>query len=404
MIPIQAAEKLILDNAPVFTPVKVSLLESDGFALVEDISATEDVPNFNRAMMDGYALRSADTTPVPARLRVIDSIPAGHVSHQTIGPGTAAKIMTGAPVPSGADAVQKIEVCEEPNPDEVEILESISYGRNIAFQGSEYQKGSIVLEKGHVLRPSDLGILATFGFHSVPVSPKPRICLINTGSELVDVRQPPSGGRIRNSNLYSMTSFLTRNGFPCTPMGAVEDSETAIRGMLDSCRDTDIVLLTGGVSMGDFDLVEKVAEDAGYDILLTAIAIKPGKPMVFARREDHILIGLSGNPVSSMVQCARFVLPFLRRISGWKHCDALFFQAALTDGVKHRPDRTSYRPGRLIVKDGMLFCKPIRDKGSADLFAYRHSDCLYTIPVNVAHLTAGDKIQVMLLDGYFPAR
>jgi molybdopterin molybdotransferase len=282
----------------------------------------------------------------------------------------------------------------------VEILESLDSGRNVAVRGSEFPRHEVILNRGHLLRPTDMGILATFGYAEVPVYRKPRLALINTGSELLDVSEPLRPGYIRNSNRYTLHAFFAANGFPCETMGTVDDSPAAIAAALSRCEDSDVVLMTGGVSMGDLDLVQNILEGEGYTIAVTTVAIKPGKPMVVGHGKGRLAIGLAGNPVSSLVQSYLFVLPLLRKMAGWRQVDNPFFEATLSTSVRHRPDRTSFRPGRLIMEGGRLKCAPRPDKGSADLFAYREADCLYTIPAGVPEIAAGELIQVTPLAGF----
>jgi molybdopterin molybdotransferase len=405
MIPIDDAARIILDSCSPLPPVDVSLLDALGCALAGSLSADADVPPFPRAMMDGFAVIAADTVSSPARLRVVDTLPAGASASTSLRPGTTAKIMTGAPLPPGADAVQKKEVCREHPDGQVEILESVAPGGNVAARGSEFAAGSTLFTAGHVLSPSDLGVLAVFGHARVAVGRKPSLCLFNTGSELVDIEQPIGGGKIRNSNLYSIASFYRANGFPCEPLGIVADEPSAIRtAVREAVPRHDIVLLTGGVSVGDFDLVQAAVAAEGFEIRINAVAIKPGKPMTFACRGDRRLFGLSGNPVSSLVQSARFVLPALRRMAGWAQPAPRFLTAVLAESVRHRGDRPAYRPARLLVEHGRLFCRLLRDQGSADLFAWREADALAILPQEHSQIEAGEPVRVMLLDGFPPGR
>ena len=401
MIPIDEAAAIILAHCPVPIPVERPLLDAAGFALAREITADADVPPFPRAMMDGFAVIADDARRVPVTLQVVDTLPAGTAAAAPLRSGCAAKIMTGAPLPPGADAVQKKEVCREREGGAVEILEPAAAGLNIAAPGSEFPAGARLFEAGHVLSPSDLGVLAIFGHARVPVFRKPSLCLINTGSELVDVDRPLHGGKIRNSNLYSVASFYRANGFACEPLGIVADEPESIRAAIRAAADRfDVVLLTGGVSVGEFDLVQAAMRAEGYEVLVNAIAIKPGKPMTFALRGDRLLFGLSGNPVSSLVQSARFALPALRKMAGWADPGPAFVTACLAEPAKHRADRTAYRPARLSEEGGRLVCRLLRDKGSADLFAWREVNALAVLPAGQADVPAGGRVRAMVLDGY----
>ena len=400
MIPIDEAAAIILAHCPDPVRAELPLLDAAGYALARELAADADVPPFPRAMMDGFAVIAADTAHAPARLRVVDTLPAGTAAAAPLLPGCAAKIMTGAPLPSGADAVQKKEVCRELDGGEVEVLEPIAAGVHVAAPGSEFPSGARLFDAGHALSPSDLGVLAIFGHARVPVFRKPSLGLINTGSELVNVDQPLHGGKIRNSNLYSIASFYRANGFACEPLGIVADEPEPIRAAIRLAAGRfDVVLLTGGVSVGEFDLVQAAVRAEGYEVLVDAIAIKPGKPMTFACRGGRLLFGLSGNPVSSLVQSARFALPALRKMAGWANPGPSFVTAALAEPARHRADRAAYRPARLSGEDGRLVCRLLHDKGSADLFAWREANALAILPAGRTEIAAGGQIQAMLLDG-----
>jgi len=404
MIDIETAESTILAHCPPARVVNRPLAESAGHILAEGVLATSDVPPFDRAMMDGFAFHSGDAAQVPVRLPVFGCLPAGSSPDEVLPPGMAAKIMTGAPLPARADAVQKKELCRELSEDAVEILEAVTPGQHVAAQGSELARGTAVLEPGHLLGPAELGIMATFGLEHVSVYARPSLALVNTGSELVELHEPIAGGKIRNSNQYSITTFLRGHGFDCDARGIVPDEADEIRSAIEAVADRDVILLTGGVSVGDYDLVQAVAREAGFDILFDAVAIKPGKPLVFGRRGRTLLFGLSGNPVSSLVQAARFLLPALRKLSGWTEPRTVFHTATLTEKIHHRADRTSCRPCRVFERDGRLHCQPLPDKGSADLFAWRQANALYVLPASRPEMHAGERIQVIPMGfGAFPA-
>lgn len=401
MISIHEADKILDDTIDHLALTRRHLTECQGYVLAENIEASEDVPPFHRAMMDGYALQAADTVVTPATLDTIDFVPAGRNSTRNVLPGQAVKILTGAPVPDGADAVQQIELCREHGHASVDILEPIPAGKNIAPRGSEFRQGQTALLRGTPVGPAQAGILATFGFAEVTVHRKPRVALINTGSELVSVDQPLETGQIRNSNLYTLTALLAGVGFRPDCLGMALDTLDDTRKKLVEAGEREVIILTGGVSMGEYDLVEEAARAEGFTIMFTRVAIKPGKPLVYGIRGHQRLFGLAGNPVSSMVQAARFVVPALRKMAGWAHAANSFHQAIITSPVSHRPGRDSHRPALLLEADGRLICQPIPDKGSADLFAYRNANGLYIIPSDCERLEAGQSVMVMRLPGFF---
>jgi molybdopterin molybdotransferase len=200
--------------------------------------------------------------------------------------------------------------------------------------------------------------------------------------------------------MYSIASFVRRHGFPCAVRGIVPDHEAAIRSAVSAEPDADVILLTGGVSVGEYDLVRTAVQAEGFEVLFDAVAIKPGKPMVFARKGRQLLFGLSGNPVSSLLQAARFLLPGLRRLAGWRRPGSTFVSAVLAADLRHRGDRTAYRPCRLVAEDGRLLCHPVKDKGSADLFAWRRINGLAVLPAEHPAVAAGELVQVFVLEPF----
>ena len=255
----------------------------------EDICADIDLPPFDRSRMDGYALRSADAGSAPVTLRVIGEIAAGAQFEQRLNPGEAVKIFTGAPVPAGADAVQKVEVTRA-NGRTVEILEPVKPGQFITPHASEVGSGETVADAGVQIGPAEMAVLASFGYASVRVGRRPRVAVMSTGSELIDVSAKPSGAQIRNSNSYTLAAYAERAGALVDILETVEDTPEATRNALIQAADNhDIVITSGGVSMGDYDLVKAALKDIGAEIYFDKVIIRPGKPIVFARRKHVVL-------------------------------------------------------------------------------------------------------------------
>ncbi|MBP7867170.1 MAG: molybdopterin molybdotransferase MoeA [Acidobacteria bacterium] len=399
MISIEAATGIVRGSCRVPAPVETEIGAALGRVVATDVTAGEEVPPFDRAMMDGFAVRADDVREVPVTLAVIDEVPAGTLSSVTVHPGAAARIMTGAPLPPGADAVQMKEVCRELPGGRVEVLEPVRAWKNVARRGCECARGATVLEKGVPIGPAHLGALATLGFARLPVVPAPTIRLLNTGSELVDVSQPITGGQIRNSNRHTLTGLLRVSGFAPAWGGAVRDEPGEIRRAVEASEAADVLLLTGGVSVGEYDLVGEAVAAAGWDVLFRAVAIKPGKPLVFARKGARLLFGLSGNPVSSFLQCALFVLPALRAMAGWSRPGPDFTRARLAAPAAHNPGRVSFKPGRLRQEGDRVQVQPVSDRGSADLFAWSNADCAFLLPADAAGLDAGALTEVFRLPG-----
>lgn len=399
MISIESAAEVVRGSCRELTPVETELGAALGLVAAADLTAGEEVPPFHRAMMDGFALRAEDVREVPVTLEVVDEVPAGTLSTVNVRPGAAARIMTGAPLPTGADAVQMKEVCRELPGGRVEVLETAPPWKNVARRGCECARGATVLGKGDPIGPAHLGAMATLGFARLTLVPKPAIRLLNTGSELVDVSQPITGGQIRNSNRHTLTGLLRLSGFSAGWGGAVRDEPGEIRRAVEASGDADVILLTGGVSVGEYDLVAEAVSAAGWEVLFRAVAVKPGKPLVFARMDGRLLFGLSGNPVSSFLQCALFVLPALRAMAGWSRPGPDFTRARLSEPAGHNPGRVSFKPGRLHREEDRLLVHPVPDKGSADLFAWARADCAFLLPADTRGLEAGAGVEVFRLPG-----
>src|SRR5256886_96988 len=301
MIPIAEALEIVLSQASQLDVESVQLKNSVGRFLAEDIIADTDLPPFDRAQMDGYAVRAADVANTPARLRIVGESAAGAGWHHQMGSGSAVRIMTGAPVPKGADAVQQVELTREVNGD-VEILESVSRGRSIVRQASEIKAGETVLRPGEQLSAAMIATLASFGYAEVKVSRRPRVAVMATGSELVDVDQKPARDQIRDSNNYTIEAYaLQSNAIVERLPLAGDDTEGLKKAMRDAAATSDVLITSGGVSMGIYDFTKAALKELGAEVFFERVALRPGKPTVFARLGNTLVFGLPGNPVSVTV-------------------------------------------------------------------------------------------------------
>jgi len=317
MISIEEAQGILLANLPECRFERVPFKAAPGRILAEDIVATSDVPPFCRAGVDGYAVIAADIADAPVELRVVGESRAGGGMPGKLNPGEAMAIMTGAPVPEGANAVQLIEVCEVLEPGKrVRILKPIRVHENIAPKASEARAGAVVLKAGHRIGPAEMAVMATFGYTQVKVYQKPSVALLATGDELVEVEETPQQGQIRNSNAYCLSCQLRYMGFEPDYLGIARDTMEDLRRKMLLGLEHDVLIITGGVSMGEYDFVRNVFQELGLDILFNKVAIKPGKPTVFARKGNKLVFGLPGNPISSLVTFECFVRPALGRLCG----------------------------------------------------------------------------------------
>lgn len=391
----------MLDHTPVLAEEKIPLAAATGRVLQRAAVSDTDLPPFNRARMDGYAVRAADTAGAtaeqPARLRAIGEVAAGQVFHQALQPGEAVRIMTGAPVPEGADAVQKIEVINVQG-DVVEITESVVPGQFITPRGIEAKSGEIVVMAGMRITPAAASVLASFGYAQVTVAARPRLILLSTGDELVDVEQTPGPAQIRNSNTYSLAGYAAQAGAEVVSTGIVSDDFAATRQVIaDAVRQADVVMLSGGVSMGDYDLVKPVLRELGAEIHVEKVAMHPGKPTVFAKLDDKVIFGLPGNPVSVAVAFHVFALPVLLKMQGATNIHLPRVRACVTQAVKGAPPRRSHQPGRIIIRDGRAEVEPLKWSGSSDLVAFMRADALIVVPEDQNRIEAGELAEVILL-------
>ncbi|HSD27418.1 MAG TPA: gephyrin-like molybdotransferase Glp, partial [Vicinamibacteria bacterium] len=316
MVLFEEALSIVLSEVTPLAAEPVSLDESLGRVLAEDVASDRDLPPFDRAAMDGYALRAKDVALAPVALEVVGEVRAGQWPDLAIGPGQAARIMTGAPVPPGADAVQQVERTEPLDEFRVTVHAAIGAGANIAPRGSEVREGEVVLAAGRVVDPSAVAVLASAGKDRVRVARRPVLGLLVTGDEIVDVAVRPGPGQIRNSNGPAVAAQARLAGADVRLLGVAPDRPEAIADALRAGLDADALVVSGGVSAGDYDLVEPALLDLGATFLFTKVAIKPGAPLVFGRLGRTLVFGLPGNPVSAQATFDLFVRPALLKMQG----------------------------------------------------------------------------------------
>jgi len=391
MITYEDAARRVGLRAWLLPPERRALAESINRVLAESISADLDMPPFNKSSMDGYACRAADAF---SPLRVLEHIPAGSVPRFPIAPGTCSKVMTGAPAPEGADCVLIVEEIEELDDGMVRFTGNQPRG-HIVPRGDDVRKGDCVLESGTLLCPQHLPVLASVGCTEALVRRAPRVAVIATGDELVPPSDIPGPGRIRNSNSAQLTALARQAGADASDLGIVRDKEDDLRAAWETAlADHDVVLSTGGVSMGDYDLVPDVIKNLGFEIHFDRVAIQPGKPVLFATRRDQACFGLSGNPVSSFLQFMLFAEPFLRALQGTTSRVRTVPLLLGERFTRRNPGRMGWVPVRI---DGTGRVRAIEFHGSAHINAFTAADGLIAFPLNVAALEEGEMVPVRLL-------
>lgn len=399
MLRIEDALQIILDNTPILGEEKTPLTEAVGRVLRNNALSDLDLPPFDRARMDGYALKAADTATVPARLKDIGEAAAGFSFDGIVESGQAVRIMTGAPIPAGADAVQQIEVIHVTD-GWIEVQKAVQSGQFITPRGVEARAGDVMVKTGERISPAVAAVLASFGHASLTVSRSPKVALLSTGTELVEVTETPGPSQIRNSNTYSLAGYAASAGAEVVSSGIVRDDFAATREAIAAGLNiSDVVMLSGGVSMGDYDLVKPALVELGAEILVEKVAMHPGKPTVFAKLGDKVIFGLPGNPVSVAVSFHLFARPALMQMQGAKEIHLPRFQAYAARPVKGAPPRRSHQPGRLTIRDGRAEVEPLKWSGSSDLVAFMKADCLIVVPEDKAAMVEGELVEVISLRG-----
>jgi molybdenum cofactor synthesis domain-containing protein len=403
MIPIGDAIRIVLEQTPKLVIESVALSDSLGRILAEDIIADTDLPPFDRAQMDGYAVRAADVTNTPARLRIVGESSAGSGWHHEMKAGEAVRIMTGAPVPVGADAVQQVELTREAN-GEVEILEPVVSGRSIVRRASEIKAGATVLRAGEDIKAAMIATLASFGYAQVKVGRRPRVAVMATGSELVDVDQKPGRDQIRESNNHTIAAYVALAGATVARLPlAVDDTEELKKQIGKAAEESDVLITSGGVSMGVYDFTKAALKELGAEIYFERVALRPGKPTVFARLGNTLVFGLPGNPVSVAVTFNLFARTALRAMQGAKQPELIEETAVLARDLKGSIERESYLPAVLRTDEkGTLLAEPLKWGGSSDFVAFARATALINVPKGVKSIEAGNCVTIVPLPGSAP--
>lgn len=402
MMEMNDALAVVLSSVRVLTAEERTLLDGRGYVLAEDIVATEDVPPFDNSAMDGYAVRYTDiahaTPEYPTQLQVLADLPAGQVAEKVVGPAQAMRIMTGAPIPAGTDTVVMKEKTTSMY-GKVNIFTSGKPGDNIRRRGEDIPAGLVVLHQGAKLRPAEIGILAAIGKGKVRVVHKPRVGVLATGDELVPPDQPMAPGKIRNSNSYSLQALIQHCGGLARDLGVVRDTPAEISNVIcHGLKGLDMLLLSGGISVGDYDCVAEVLSSLEAEIKFHQVAIKPGKPMAFVLIGGTPVFALPGNPASAMICFELFVRPVLLKMQGFKSWDRMELLATLEEDIAGSPDRVCILRGKVAKSDSGYRVRLSGPQGSAILSSMCNANCLIIVPADVPRLTKGERIPVQLLD------
>lgn len=398
MLAAEEALSQILDHIQSGPAESVDLTSAGGRVLAEDVWAPRDLPPFDNAAMDGYALRALDTVGAsrdrPARLRVQEELPAGRVAVRTVEPGTAMHIMTGAPLPAGADAVVEVEATL-PGDGVVAIPQEIYPGQNVRPAGEDLRAGQRILQRGTPIRAAELGVLAALGQAHVPVFQRPRVAILITGDELVDVEAPLQPGQICDSNSYTLSALIREYGGQVCALRRALDTSEALHAAFEQLPDVDFILTSGGVSVGNYDRVKEVVKERG-EIFFWRVAIKPGKPFLFGQIGKSLLFGLPGNPVSAMVTCDLFVRPALFQKVGRTDWSRPRVPTRLTTAYRSDPRRLEYVRAWTEYREGAWHSTPTGHQGSGRLSSMLGANSYVLIPVGLADVPAHAELEAEL--------
>lgn len=398
MISVDEALQIILSKAKPLAIRTVPFTDACGYALAEDIVSREMIPPWDNSGVDGYAVIASDTskTKQPCMLKVLDTVHAGNVSTKKLTPGTAIQIMTGAPVPRGTTAIVMVEHTRRDG-QWVHIEKPAHEDDHIRKAGSDIQKNQIVFSRDHIIRPYDLGVLASIGKSKIRIQTKPTIALLATGDELLSVEEKLKPGKIRASTHFALTALLQKAGYPVINLGIARDTPKTIAAQIEKALKADVIITTGGVSMGEKDYVRQAVEKAGIKIYFWKIRQKPGKPMVFGSKGGKLFFGLPGNPVSSLVCFELYVTPAIARMAS-QPSPILRIPVRLDHPVSKKPGLRHFLRARLYIDDGQIKASLSGEQSSGVLSHMAYAQALLDIPENDGDKDKNDTVDAVMLD------
>ncbi|MBN1383090.1 MAG: molybdopterin molybdotransferase MoeA [Deltaproteobacteria bacterium] len=402
MISVEKALSEILNTIHPLGSEKVNILEGLGRVIGEDIYAPRNIPPKDNSAMDGYAVRFQDTAPAtqekPVIMEVIEDIPAGKIPSKIVGPGQTARIMTGAPIPDGANAVVRMEDTEKDGKT-VKIFTPVTQGYDMRYAGEDVRQGERIITKGDILKPADIGMLAALGRSFIPVYQKPLVAILATGDELVDIDENPGPWKIISSNSYSLAALVLECGAIPLQLGIAKDTREDLLAAFESALRADIILSSGGVSVGDYDLVKDIMKEVGNRMEFWRVAMKPGKPLAFGNLRGIPLFGLPGNPVSSMVSFEQFVRPSILKMMGHQNLYRPAVKAILQEDIelKQEPRRHFIR-ATVSWEEGIYKAASTGEQGSGILKSMVQANGLIVLSEDTVMVKKGTEVSVQLID------
>ncbi len=396
MISVSDALDKILENARTLEETVLPVENALTYNLINDIKADRHIPPFNRVAMDGFAIRSSDfVNKTEVDLQIIGRIQTGVESGLIVNPGQAAQIMTGAPCPEGADAVIKIEDSTI-NGDTVHLVaKKVEPGLNVAPMGEDAAEGKVLIKAGSPLTTAGIAICASVGIHEVPVYRKPKVKIISTGTEIIPPNENPLPYQIRDCNSFTLRVMSQMQKAETTFLGIGEDDLSLLGSMIQDGLNADILILSGGVSMGEYDHVPKLLESNGVEKIFHRIKVKPGKPVWFGKTDTTFVFGLPGNPVSVQTCFRLFVEPLIKKLSGNSSPKHRFMKLPLAADAASKAPREHYMPGKLVINDGMSAIEPVIIRGSGDYSNFEKSHGLFKFPADINSMNKGDLVEFL---------
>ena len=397
MLSYEDARALVFEHVKPLEKEQRHLIESQGLALSEDIVAPYGMPLFDNSAVDGYAVQAADLTAAsrenPVCLEKLGYISAGDSGKDPLGSGQCVQIATGAPLPAGADTiVMKEDIKLEESL--VCFFQSIPKTENVRYQGEDIPEGRTVIPVGTVIGPAQMAVLATFGFSRVPVRRVPKISIVSTGSELVDVDENPQSGQIRESNRYMLAGMVKQESCELVKMTMVPDIPKILKHEFEDALQADVVLISGGMSVGERDYAKPILKEMGVEEIFWKIKFKPGKPLFFGRRGKTLVFGLPGNPASSYVLFEEFVRPALRQMMGRRILEERMVKAILEESITETYKRMHFMRGQLHEKNGKFRVRPLKFQGSHSIGSLVESNALIRVEANSPVLPKGCQVSV----------
>ncbi|HEY0592293.1 MAG TPA: gephyrin-like molybdotransferase Glp [Thermoanaerobaculia bacterium] len=400
MLSVEEAQERVLAETALLGTETIELHDALGRILREDVRAPRDVPSADNSAMDGYAVvagdleGASDASPVP--LRVVEDVPAGRVAAMRVGPGTAIRIMTGALIPGGADAVVPVELTDGAS-DVVRVSAPVKSGANVRARGEDMREGAVVLGAGTRLGAGEIGVLASVQKPRVEASRRPEIAILSTGDEVVPIDGAWEPGKVVNSNSWSLAALARQAGALPRMMGIVPDDLAATKEAIRAASSSDFILSSGGVSVGAYDFVKDALDELGAETRFWQVAMKPGKPLVFARLGETLYFGLPGTPVSCMVSFLLFIVPAIRKAMGESGIlTPPSIRATLDAPLRSRGDRRQYFRARAAAKEGRLVVTPMTGQGSGQSTGMIGANAFAVVDPGTHELAAGDEVEIVL--------